>query len=67
VAIARVPGAAGLTWGEAFATITSKPAEIVGLGDDFGSLKAGRRADVVIWDGDPLDIGTAPVSMYIDG
>lgn len=67
VALRRVPGAAGLEWGEAFATITSRPAEALGMGDEFGSLKPGRRGDVVIWDGDPLEIGTSAVSVFIDG
>lgn len=67
VALRRVPGANGLEWGEAFATITSRPAEALGMGDEFGSLKPGRRGDVVIWDGDPLEIGTSAVSVFIDG
>lgn len=67
VALRRVPGASGLEWGEAFATITSRPAEALGLGDEFGSLKPGRRGDVVIWDGDPLEIGTSAVNVFIDG
>nr|WP_208411821.1 amidohydrolase family protein [Sphingomonas naasensis] len=67
VALRRVPGAAGLEWGEAFATITARPAEALGLGDEYGSLKPGRRGDVVIWDGDPLEIGTSAVTVFIDG
>lgn len=67
VALGRIPGASGLDWGEAFATITSRPAEALGMGDEFGSLKPGRRGDVVIWDGDPLEIGTSAVSVFIDG
>ncbi|UZK67479.1 amidohydrolase family protein [Sphingomonas sp. M1-B02] len=67
VALGRIPGASGLSWGEAFATITSRPAEALGMGGEFGSLRAGRRGDVVIWDGDPLEIGTSAVSVYIDG
>lgn len=67
VALRRVSGASGLEWGEAFATITSRPAEALGLGDEFGSLKPGRRGDVVIWDGDPLEIGTSAVNVFIDG
>jgi imidazolonepropionase-like amidohydrolase len=49
VALGRVPGASGLDWGAAFATISSKPAEVMGMGDEFGSLRPGRRGDVVIW------------------
>ncbi len=67
VALNRIPGANGLDWGAAFATISSKPAEAIGMGDEFGSLRAGRRGDVVIWDGDPLEVGTAAVNVFIDG
>jgi imidazolonepropionase-like amidohydrolase len=67
VALSRVPGASGLRWGEALATITSKPAEAVGMGNELGSLRAGRRADVVVWDGDPLENGSEPVLVLIDG
>ncbi len=67
VALTRVPGATGLDWGAAFAAITSKPAEALGMGGEFGSLKPGRHGDVVIWDGDPLELGTRAVSVFIDG
>lgn len=67
VALTRVPGATGLDWGAAFAAISSKPAEALGLGGEFGSLKPGRHGDLVIWDGDPLEIGTSAVNVFIDG
>jgi imidazolonepropionase-like amidohydrolase len=67
VALGDVPGASGLSWPEALAAMTSRPAEVMGMGDEFGSLRPGRRADVVIWDGDPLELDTAPVVMLIDG
>jgi imidazolonepropionase-like amidohydrolase len=67
VAIGRVPGASGLSWGEALATITSAPAEAVGMGGEIGSLRAGRRADVVIWSGDPLENSSAAEIVLIDG
>ena len=67
VAIARVPGATGLDWGQAFASITSAPAEAIGMGAELGSLRPGRRADVVMWDGDPLELSSAPVAVWIDG
>lgn len=67
VALAKVPGADGLSWGQALASITSTPAEIMGLGAELGSLKPGRRADVVIWDGDPLELSSAPEKVFIDG
>jgi imidazolonepropionase-like amidohydrolase len=67
VALTRVPGATGLSWADAFAAITSKPAEIAGLGDQIGSLRPGRRADVVIWSGDPLELATGVEKVWIDG
>ena len=67
VALTRLPGATGLDWGAAFATISSKPAEAMGMGGEIGSLKPGRRGDVVIWDGDPLELSSAPVAVWIDG
>ncbi|WP_225207051.1 amidohydrolase family protein [Novosphingobium huizhouense] len=67
VAVAQIPGATGLTWGQALASITSVPAEIIGEGGRFGSLKPGLAGDVVIWDGDPLEVTSGPVAIYIDG
>jgi imidazolonepropionase-like amidohydrolase len=67
VGIGRVPGMAGLDWGAAFATVTSRPAAVLGIDGEIGSLRPGRRADVVIWDGDPLELSSAPVAVWIDG
>lgn len=67
VSLQFVPGATGLTWDEAFAAISSVPANIMGVGDRFGSLKAGKAADVVIWDGDPLELSSAATTVIIDG
>lgn len=67
VALTRVPGATGLDWSQAFAAISSGPAEALGLGGEIGSLRPGRRADVVIWDGDPLELATGVQMVWIDG
>jgi imidazolonepropionase-like amidohydrolase len=67
VALTKVPGATGLDWNAAFAAISGKPAEVLGLGDELGSLRPGRRGDVVVWDGDPLELGTVAQSVFIDG
>ena len=67
VALTHVPGATGMSWDKAFAAITSRPAEVMGLGGEIGSLRAGRRADVVIWDGDPLEVATGVDAVWIDG
>uniref|UniRef100_UPI0035CC3922 amidohydrolase family protein n=1 Tax=uncultured Sphingomonas sp. TaxID=158754 RepID=UPI0035CC3922 len=67
VALTKLPGATGLDWNAAFAAITALPAEAIGMGEEIGSLRAGRRGDVVIWEGDPLELGTAVAAVYIDG
>ncbi len=67
VSLQKVPRATGLSWDEAFAAISSGPAEAIGMGDKLGSLKAGRVGDVVVWDGDPLELSSAPVAVFVDG
>ena len=67
VALTRVPGATGMDWGQAFAAISSVPAEISGMGDKAGVLKPGALGDIVFWDGDPLEVGSVPVKVYIGG
>ena len=67
VALQKIPGATGVSWGEAFAMITSKPAEAVGLGGQIGRLSPGEHADVVIWSGDPLEVTSGAEQVFIDG
>lgn len=56
----------GLPWDAAFAAITRNPAMIYGRAD-LGVLQAGATADVVVWDGDPLELMSSPDAVYIDG
>ena len=67
VGLQKIPGATGVAWGEALAMITSRPAEAIGMGKEIGSLAPGRRADFVIWSGDPLEVTSAAEQVYIDG
>jgi imidazolonepropionase-like amidohydrolase len=67
VALDKMPGATGLSWGEALAAITSGPAKAIGLGGQIGSLTPGAHGDVVIWSGDPLQVTSAAEQVYIDG
>jgi len=67
VALNKVSGATGLSWDQAFATISSVPADIAGLGGEIGSLRVGRKADIVIWDGDPLELTSGVQAVWIDG
>ncbi|HEY0595119.1 amidohydrolase family protein, partial [Sphingopyxis sp.] len=67
VGLSRLPGASGLTWDQAFASISSVPARAVGMDASIGSLRPGRAGDVVIWDNDPLELGSRPTAVWIDG
>jgi len=67
VALTRIPGASGMEWGKAFAAISSIPAEISGMGGKAGVLKAGALGDVVLWTGDPLEVGSVPTRVFIGG
>ncbi|GAA2404293.1 amidohydrolase [Nonomuraea africana] len=57
----------GLDRDTALRSITVNPAKIMGLADRVGSLKPGLDGDVVIWSGDPLDIMSRALRVYVDG
>lgn len=67
VGLQKVPGATGLTWDEAFAAISGDVADIMGVGDRMGHLRAGAAGDVVLWSGDPLELSSTPERVWIDG
>jgi imidazolonepropionase-like amidohydrolase len=57
----------GLPYEAALAAITINPARIWGIADRVGSLEAGKDADVVIWNGDPLETRSWPLAVFIRG
>ncbi len=57
----------GLDWNDAFAAVTRTPADIFGVGNELGRLQRGYIADVVVWDGDPLEVQSAPTAVFIEG
>lgn len=57
----------GLSAAAARAAITSVPAEVLGLESELGSLRPGLRADVVVFSGDPLDLRSRVLAVYVDG
>ena len=63
---AGVAVAHGLSFKQALQAITSTPAEIWGL-ESLGKIEVGAVADLVIWDGDPLELMSAPVRTMING
>lgn len=59
---------AGLDEMEALKAITINPAEIIGIDDRVGSIKAGKDADIVIFDKNPLkNIDSQTFMTIIDG
>lgn len=56
----------GLSFDDALAALTSAPADMFGM-TGFGRLAPGAHADVVAWDGDPLEVVSGPVAVIIDG
>lgn len=57
----------GLDPAEALKAITINPARIAGLADRLGTLEAGKDADFVVFDGDPFDLQSRVLKVFIDG
>ena len=57
----------GLPEGEAIRALTLNNAEILGLGDVMGSIEPGKRADLLVTDGSPLQILTNIEHMFVGG
>ena len=60
----------GMTPMQAIEATTRSAAELLGLDDELGTLEPGKRADLVVVDGDPLDLTTLPdriEAVYKDG
>ena len=56
----------GLPWDIALRSITSNVAEVFGL-KKIGMIKTGYKADLIIWDKDPLEISAFAQQIYISG
>jgi imidazolonepropionase-like amidohydrolase len=59
--------ASGMPWEQALRAVTLTPAEIFGVADRYGSLDAGKVANVVVWTGDPFDFATGVEHVFIRG
>jgi imidazolonepropionase-like amidohydrolase len=55
----------GMDRDEALRSVSLTPARILGLDDRVGSLQPGLDADVVIWSGDPLDVMSRAIEVYV--
>ncbi|WP_084963258.1 amidohydrolase [Thermoactinospora rubra] len=57
----------GLDRRTALRSITVNPARIMGLDHRVGALKPGLDGDVVIWSGDPLDVMSRALRVFVGG
>jgi len=57
----------GLPWDAALAAMTIEPARIWGVADRLGSIEAGKEANLVVWDADPLELTSYPDRVFIHG
>jgi imidazolonepropionase-like amidohydrolase len=52
---------------QAWRWLSINPATAMGIADKTGSLKPGKMADVVLWNGNPFSVYTRPEKVWIDG
>jgi imidazolonepropionase-like amidohydrolase len=57
----NIPDADVIRW------FTHNPAHAMGIDGKTGSLEAGKMADVVLWNGNPLSVYSRPEKVWIDG
>ena len=63
---AGVAVANGMSYAGALRALTSTPVEVFNLGDR-GEIVAGKVADLIIWDADPLEPSSMPEKVFING
>jgi len=51
----------------AWTWLSSNPAKAIGIYERTGSLKEGKMADVVLWNGHPFSVYTRPERVWVDG
>ena len=64
---AGMAAAFGLPKDVALKAVTLYPAQILGVGDRLGSIEVGKSASLMLTDGDPLEIRTKVLRVFIDG
>ncbi|MCX2741756.1 amidohydrolase family protein [Pontibacter anaerobius] len=57
----------GMSEEDALKMVTLNPAKLLHLDNRMGSLKAGKDADVVLWNEHPLSIYAKPLKTFVDG
>ncbi len=57
----------GLPYDEALKSVTLNAAQIWGIDSEYGSIEKGKYADLIVTDGDPLEVRTQVRMMFIKG
>jgi len=57
----------GLPYEDALKAVTLYPAEILGLDGELGTLETGKIANLIVTDGDPLELTTEVRYLFIKG
>jgi len=63
---AAIAVAHGLPWESAMQAITTAPAQIFGL-KGYGTLERGMKANIAVWDGDPLQVTSNTTHVIVEG
>jgi imidazolonepropionase-like amidohydrolase len=64
---AGMAAAFGLPRDEALKAVTINPAEIFGVADKIGSIEQGKVANIIVTNGDPLEVLTTVKHLFING
>ena len=57
----------GLPWEAGLAGLTRVPAQVLGIGGEIGTIAVGQRADLALWSGDPLEVSSVALQVWLDG
>jgi imidazolonepropionase-like amidohydrolase len=52
---------------QAWTWLSYNPAKAMGIADKTGSLKPGKMADIVLWNGNPFSVYTRTEKVWVDG
>lgn len=59
--------AEGMDYDEALKSVTLYPAQVCNLADRIGSIEVGKDADLTVFSGDPLTLGSKPELVMVNG
>jgi imidazolonepropionase-like amidohydrolase len=57
----------GVRFDDALRAVTQTPAKLIGLDSELGTVTVGKRADLVLWSGEPFAATSKPLVVLVDG